>query len=61
MDEVRAELTDRWPLWFVVFTVTALVLHFLTWQWGPIAVRNDIDRLEQRIEQLEKQEPTDAN
>ena len=48
--------TEYWlsvPAWLILATGLAIVLHCLTWQWGPIAVARDIDRLEQRVKAME--------
>ena len=44
----------------IAFAVVCAVF-VATWRYQPYVLRRDIDRLEQRIEQLEKQEPTDAH
>jgi hypothetical protein len=39
--------------------VVAIVLGFglfITWRWQPWTLRGDLDRLEQRVEELEAQE-----
>ena len=42
------------PVWLMLLTGLAVVLHCLTWQWGPIAVARDIERLERRVKALEE-------
>ena len=58
MSETKTTIhTEYWlsvPVWLMLLTGLAVVLHCLTWQWGPIAVARDIDRLEQRVKALEE-------
>ena len=59
-DYVLAYCVEQFVKALAILAVVLGVGLFATWRWQPWTMRRDIDRLEQRIEQLEKQEPTDA-
>lgn len=55
-DAIAAYYEEQFVKAVVVVALVVGVGLFATWRWQPWTLRNDLDRLERRVEQLEARE-----